>query len=154
MDDDSVPPNEITGLLVEREQQQLEYNGETITSASDPVSDASVTKTSQIFPLSVLPLALLAALAMAATAATTVFAYANLLCRDPTHCQDAEQNLYAGAVAVATIVANIGALIVLGPLENLSKINGKAGLILWLACRAMSVTVLAFGSYILVTPPG
>ena len=137
----SVSPDETTGLLIEREQD----NGEAISSTSDTASDASVTDSSQISPLAVLPLALLAALAIAATAATTIFAYATLLCRDPTHCQDAEQNLYAGAVAVATIVANMSALVVLGPLEKLSKINGKAGLILWLVCRTMSVTVLAFG---------
>ncbi|CAD6577322.1 MAG: hypothetical protein ASARMPRED_008217 [Alectoria sarmentosa] len=82
---------------------------------------------------------------MAATAATTIFAYASLLCRDPTDCRDSERNLYAGAVAVATCAANVGGLLFLGTLERLSRENYKAALILWFVLRSMSVVVLVVG---------
>lgn len=92
-----------------------------------------------------LPLALLAALAIAATSATSVFAYASLLCRDPRHCGDDERGVYAGAVALATTLANICGLLLLGPLERISRKSQTRGLMLWLVCRSSSVLLLALG---------
>lgn len=93
----------------------------------------------------VLPVAFLAALAMSATAASSIFAYANLLCKIPTDCHESERNLYAGAVAVASCIANICGLVILGFLEKLSQNNNKVVLALWLWCRSMSVVMLALG---------
>ena len=95
--------------------------------------------------LYILPIALLAALGMAATAATSIFAYASLLCKSPTHCQDSEQNRYAGSVALAATIANFCSLFVLGVLEHLSRTHRKAGLALWIVCRSLSVVALALG---------
>lgn len=102
-------------------------------------------ETVQVSPFAVLPIALLAALAMAATAATTIYAYASLLCKDPTRCRDSERTTYAGAVAAATYVANVCALLALGGFAKLSRRNHKAGLALWIICRSMSVVTLALG---------
>ena len=93
----------------------------------------------------VLPLAFLAAMAMAATAATSLFTYASLLCNTPTHCDDSEQHAYAGAVAMASFAANVCGLLVLGPMETLSRRNHKAGLALWFGFRCMSVVMLVIG---------
>ena len=61
-------------------------------------------------PVAVRPSALLAAVALATTAATEIFAYTALLCKDPTNCRDAEKTAYAGAVAIAVGIANVCAL--------------------------------------------
>ena len=97
----------------------------------------------------VLPIALLVALGMAATSATTIFAYADILCEDAAHCKGSEQSAYAGTVALATVVANVWGLLSIGPYEQLIKANRKAGLACWLLFRALSVAVLAFGGGIL-----
>jgi hypothetical protein len=93
----------------------------------------------------VLPLSLLASLAMAITSATTIFAYAELICDDPAHCRESESNAYAAAVATAVCISNICGTLTLGPLERLVKKNQKAGLMIWLLFRASSVAVLAVG---------
>jgi hypothetical protein len=93
----------------------------------------------------ILPIALSASLGMAATAATTVFAYAAIVCADPSHCKAEEQGKYAGAVALATGVSNICGVLALGPLQSSLKGRLKLGLIFWLVSRATSVAVLAVG---------
>lgn len=93
----------------------------------------------------VLPIALLAALAMASTAATAYYAYASILCRDPKNCEDMEISEYAKAVAGATFVANTLGLAALGYLQKLSNTNRKLGLVLWVLCRAMSPVMLLAG---------
>lgn len=140
----TLSPNERTGLLANQEdepQMQQDEHTATIIIPSDSVTKGDTS----ISAFRILPLALFAALAMAATAATTIFTYASLLCKNPTHCQASERNRYAGAVAVATSSANIGGLLVLGTLERLSKRNHKAGLMLWFSLRSMSVMMLAVG---------
>ena len=97
----------------------------------------------------VLPIALLAALAMASTAATAYFAYATLLCKDPTHCQDSETGAFAVLVAVATCVATLFGMLVLGHLQKLSMANPEAGLLLWIICRSMSVVMLILGGKVI-----
>lgn len=99
-------------------------------------------------PVSVLPIPFLAALGMAATAATTIFAYATLLCKDPRNCDVSEQKGYAGYVALSVSIANICSTLVLGSLEKLSRRHRKAGLALWIVCRSMSVAMLALGGNI------
>ncbi|KAI0114673.1 MFS general substrate transporter [Hypoxylon sp. NC0597] len=91
----------------------------------------------------VLFLALSASVAMAATAATTVYAYAVITCADPAHCKDDERGAYAGAVAVATGIANTCGILALGPLQEAVRSNPKAGLLFWLVSRATSIMVLA-----------
>lgn len=91
----------------------------------------------------VLPLALAASVAMAATAATTIYAYAFILCQDPLHCDPDEQGRYAGSVALATGIANACAILTLGPLREAVKYNPKSGMFFWLVCRGCSVGILA-----------
>ena len=122
----------------ERQQQ-------TAASISNSALEHRVAKGENCLPVTILPLSLLAALAMAATAATTIFAYADLICKDPKDCQHEERNMYAGAVAAATCAANIGSMLALGTLERLSKKNYKVSLILWFALRSMSVAMLLIG---------
>ncbi|OCL06615.1 hypothetical protein AOQ84DRAFT_398915 [Glonium stellatum] len=93
----------------------------------------------------VLPIALAAAFAMAATSATTVFAYASLLCEDPAHCKEHEQKNYSGTVAIATTIANICGVFAVGVFQQLIEARPKIGLTLWLIFRASSVAVLAIG---------
>ena len=93
----------------------------------------------------VLPFALLASLAIAVTSATTIYAYASLICHDPTHCQSAESNEYATAVAVAVFFANIAGTFALGPLGQLVTKYRAGAMWVWIICRASSVAVLALG---------
>ena len=93
----------------------------------------------------VLPVGFLAALGMAVTAATEIYAYAFLLCQDPKHCQDSERNRYSGVVAMAVCITNICNVLALGFLTKLVKKRPKAGLALWIVLRSMSVVMLAFG---------
>ena len=93
----------------------------------------------------VLPISLFAALAMAATAATTVFSYASLICKGPIHCKSDEEKTYAAVVAVATLIANVCGLLIISPLERLSRRSRVRGLTMWFLCRSMSVIMLALG---------
>ena len=90
-------------------------------------------------------ISLLASLGMAATIATTIYAYANLLCANPKACKDGEQSAYAAVVAIANGIAHTVAILILGPLEHLVKTQLKAGLALWIVCRAASVLCLVIG---------
>ncbi|KAL9084061.1 MAG: hypothetical protein Q9165_008262 [Trypethelium subeluteriae] len=97
------------------------------------------------YPVTILPIALLSALAMAATAATQLYSYGEILCQDSTNCQDEEKKKYSGSVASATFVANILSLLALGMFENLAKRNPRAGLAIWTLVRAMSAGALILG---------
>jgi hypothetical protein len=131
---------ESTGLLAD----QYQNNVLPLTPKS---SDTSLVKpnstNSSVFK--VLPIAFFASLSMAATSATTVYAYAHLVCADPSACKDSERNTYAGAVAISTCVAHVSGIFVMGFLERLVKTNQRSGLLLWLGCRAMSVCLLVLG---------
>ncbi|KAI8632618.1 MFS general substrate transporter [Xylariaceae sp. FL1651] len=91
----------------------------------------------------VLFLSFSASVAIAATAATTVYAYAFILCKDPTRCENGEKSSYTGASALATIIANTCGILALGPLQRIMKPRPKVGLYLWTAARASSVAFLA-----------
>jgi hypothetical protein len=104
-------------------------------------------------PWRVLPISLLASLGIAATVASTIYAYADLLCADPTSCKDAEQSKYAAVVAVANGITHTVAILILGPLERLVKRRLKAGLVIWLACRAASVLCVIVGGIVLCILP-
>ncbi|KAG6988948.1 hypothetical protein G7Y79_00067g095630 [Physcia stellaris] len=122
---DTLPSNgETLGLLADHElHQPNEQNSEETETPSFNSSDV----------------------ALATTAATSIYAYAKLLCDDPTHCEGLEQKNYAKAVAAAALVANISGLVVLGPLASISKKNDTVGLTLWLVIRMLSVLFLATG---------
>ena len=139
----TLPTTETTRLLAECEEDR-NYGDQTVL-PSNPTSTLATTDTEIASPHQILPLALFTALAMGATAATTIFAYASLLCKDPTHCRETERNVYAGTVAAATCIANLCGLLLLGTLERLSRKNHKAGLLLWLSLRSMSVVMLLIG---------
>lgn len=99
----------------------------------------------KVSPTTVLPIALLSALAMAATAATQIYTFAELLCQDPRHCKSEETRKYSSSVASATLVASILSLAALGAFEKLAKRNQKAGLAVWIVVRSMSVGALVLG---------
>lgn len=139
------------------EQSELLYETEALLNNQTPDSGLPKYGTQQIpnaaaaqlapgfAPALILPIPFLAAVGVAATAATTVFAYAFLLCKDPTKCRSHEQTAYATTVAAASLIGNISALAILGPMEKLVAKHRKSGLVLWLIFRSMSVVVLAFG---------
>ncbi|GJC94038.1 hypothetical protein CH63R_04648 [Colletotrichum higginsianum IMI 349063] len=81
--------------------------------------------------------------ATAATAATTIYAHAFIMCKDPSSCQGSERSAYAGAVALAAGIANVGGILTLGPLQSAVRSNAKMGLFFWLISRGTSVAVLA-----------
>ncbi|GAW14667.1 hypothetical protein ANO14919_040700 [Xylariales sp. No.14919] len=110
-----------------------------------PPNDTKVAERRGFDPYYVLPIAPLAALAMASTAATSYYAFATLICNDPQRCQGDEIVRYAGFVAGATCTANILGMSSLGYLQKLSTRNRKRGLLLWVICRAMSAVVLLVG---------
>ncbi|KAI1457519.1 hypothetical protein F4805DRAFT_172091 [Annulohypoxylon moriforme] len=93
----------------------------------------------------VLPLACTAAFAIAATSATTIFAYADIVCVDPVHCKDDEQSRYSGTVAVSTTIANVFGIIAVGILRQWAESHPRLGLCFWLVCRSLGVAVLAVG---------
>ena len=107
-------------------------------------------------PELVLPIPFLAAVGVAATAATTVFAYAVLLCKDPTRCESDERAAYSTTVVTASLIGNVAALLMLGPMEKLVAKDKRSGLLVWLVFRSMSIIVLALGgrpSFNLFCPP-
>lgn len=141
------PALRLNGMAVHYNQSDSgdESTSEDDTPLSPPSDDAGAI--SSIIPDDhinrVLPIALAAALAMAATSATTVYAYADIICADPAHCQKEEQSAYAGAVALATGIANVCGILALGPLHISMKSRLKGGLYFWLISRATSVATLA-----------
>ncbi|KAI1824921.1 major facilitator superfamily domain-containing protein [Xylaria intraflava] len=110
-----------------------------------PPKDATVTANRDFAPQYVLPIPLLTALAMASTAATSYYAFATLLCKDPQRCKGQETVTYAGFIATATATANILGMSALGHLQKLSATNRRLGLLLWMVCRSMSAVALLVG---------
>lgn len=100
-------------------------------------------------PHHVLPIALIAALAMSSTAATGYYAYATLLCKDAQHCDDNEARKYAKFVATTVSISNILGMVALGPLQSISRVHQKLGLLLWLMTRSMSAVMLLLGGMII-----
>jgi hypothetical protein len=131
--------DERTPLL---EEQGINYHNDNVEPSYQKATTSVLATRNAV---SVLPIALFAALGMSATAATSIFAYASLLCKEPTHCQNQERNRYAASVALSVTIANVCSLLVLGPLEKLSRSHRKAGLALWIICRSFSVIMLALG---------
>ncbi|KAK8170275.1 major facilitator superfamily domain-containing protein [Phyllosticta citribraziliensis] len=89
-----------------------------------------------------MPVSFLASCAMAATAASTVYAYAHILCHDASRCADKEKAAYASAVALATTIANVCGLVAVGIYQRLPT---RGALALWVGLRAGSVVVLSAG---------
>lgn len=96
-------------------------------------------------PTYFLPIALLAALAMSSTAATSYYAYATLICADPRHCTGREQSRYAGTIAITTSVANVCGILVIGHVQSFSKRSAWLGLVGWLLARSLSAVMLLIG---------
>ncbi|KNG46901.1 amp-dependent synthetase ligase [Stemphylium lycopersici] len=89
-----------------------------------------------------MPVSFFASCAMAATAASTVYAYAHIVCKEASQCADGGKAAYASAVAVATTLANVCGLMAVGIYERLPT---RAGLAVWIGLRAGSVVVLGAG---------
>ncbi|KAI0401590.1 major facilitator superfamily domain-containing protein [Xylaria palmicola] len=99
-------------------------------------------------PVAALPIALFSALALAATAATQIYSYASILCKDAQHCDDSERRKFATSVAIATTLANVCALLSIRGFEVLSKRHTRTGLGIWIVIRSCSVFALALGVFV------
>ncbi|KAI0468892.1 major facilitator superfamily domain-containing protein [Xylaria cf. heliscus] len=132
-------------VLFEQETTALLHGTEAENTQYSSPKDTKITAQHDFNPQYVLPIALLSALAMASTAATSYFAFATLLCKDPRHCKGDETVKYAGFVAVAACTANILGMSSLGHLQKLLTMNRRLGLLLWMVCRSMSAIVLLVG---------
>lgn len=98
-----------------------------------------------VAPERFLPIALLAALGMSSTAATSYYAYATLICDNAAQCEKKEKSHFASAIATATLAANIIGIFVLGHLQKLATRNRRLALSLWLVTRSMSPVMLFIG---------
>jgi len=88
--------------------------------------------------------AFLATFGMNAAAASSVFVFAHILCKNPTSCDSNEQYAFSRLLAIATTIANVCAILVIQPLHAISKRKPKTVLLLWLACRGCSIGLLWF----------
>ncbi|KAH7048237.1 major facilitator superfamily domain-containing protein [Macrophomina phaseolina] len=102
----------------------------------------------------VLPVAFLCSMGMAATSATTIFAYETLLCEDPSNCSQQETERYSATVAFSVAISNFCAVLVLWLLPLLPQGNPKTTLYFWIFTRASSVFVLAIGGYVWIAVSG
>lgn len=93
----------------------------------------------------VLPVAFAAAFAIAATSATTIFAYAIIICEDPAHCKDGEQSHYSGASAFAASMANVLGIVTITVLGRWVQSQPRLGLGVWLASRGIGIIIVAIG---------
>ncbi|KAK8128003.1 hypothetical protein PG984_009111 [Apiospora sp. TS-2023a] len=59
----------------------------------------------------------MAAFAIAAISATTIFAYVSIVCADAAYCRDEERGRYVNVIAIAIIVANGFGVVVVGALR-------------------------------------
>jgi hypothetical protein len=127
------------------------HNSETTvllqTAANEPPTShpPSLPPKNTIAPEYFLPIAFIAAVAMASTSATSYYAYATILCSDPRHCEGAETSRYASLVAISTCIANMLGMSALGYLQKLVILNQKRGMLLWMLCRSMSAVMLFVG---------
>ncbi|PSN67017.1 MFS general substrate transporter [Corynespora cassiicola Philippines] len=110
---------------------------------SEPPSDTPLWRSKGIpAGYKAMPISFLASCAMAATAASTVYAYAHILCKDASQCASSEKAAYASAVAAATTIANVCGLLAVSVYERLPT---QTGLAVWVGLRAGSVVVLGAG---------
>lgn len=100
-----------------------------------------------------LPIAFTSAFAIAATSATTLYAYASITCADPTHCRDEEQSRYASIVAFAVTTANIFGMFAVFVLRQWTEYRPKVGLCFWLICRGLGMAILAVGGELNMSVP-
>ncbi|KAI1120235.1 MFS general substrate transporter [Nemania abortiva] len=135
------PPASASGLIFTSDEEDSDES--TPLRPLLPSSESSVFIVPTPYVHRVLFLSFSASVAIAATAATTVYAYAFILCEEPTHCKDGEVASYAGASALATTIANGCGILALGPLQRIMRPRPKVGLYLWMVARASSVAVLA-----------
>ncbi|GIK07510.1 hypothetical protein Aspvir_003176 [Aspergillus viridinutans] len=92
------------------------------------------------------PVSFLASSALHMTAASSVWAVASLFCEDPDHCQGEETRRYAASVATATALANAAGLLTLGYMKRVVHWDVRAGLVIWLLCRAVGVLGIVVGA--------
>jgi hypothetical protein len=93
----------------------------------------------------VLPIAFTASFGMAATSATSIYAYASITCADPSHCKDEEENRYAAVVATATTIASVFGVLAVFFMRRWTESHPKLGLCIWLVSRGLGVGMLALG---------
>ncbi|CZT23690.1 uncharacterized protein RCC_09404 [Ramularia collo-cygni] len=114
------------------------------TSQNEPPSSSSSSSSKLPEGYLALPTSFLASFAIAVTAASTVYAYAHIVCEDATHCSDSEKAAYTSAVALATTLANLFSLTAMGIYERLPT---RGALTLWMILRGGSVVVLTAGVF-------
>jgi hypothetical protein len=135
----------------QRKAMDPRHNSETTAllqnATNDPNTEhhTSLPPKNAVAPEYFLPIAFIAAVAMASTSVTSYYAYATILCSDPRHCEGAETSRYASLVAISTCIANMLGMSALGYLQKLVISNQKRGLLLWMLCRSMSAVMLFVG---------
>ncbi|CAI6337020.1 unnamed protein product [Periconia digitata] len=79
---------------------------------------------------------------MNVVAASSVFVFARILCKDPSSCSSEERQAFSGTLTNATIIANVCAILVIQPLNSVSKKRSKVVLLFWLVCRSSAIGLL------------
>ncbi|KAK8133544.1 hypothetical protein PG984_005556 [Apiospora sp. TS-2023a] len=92
-----------------------------------------------------LPLAFIAALAMAATGTSTMIAYDRIACPDPMNCDPQQIMQYYHTTAAARTIGSVVGILSVGIARIWVESNPKLYLYLWLACRALGVGVIFDG---------
>ncbi|KAK8076916.1 hypothetical protein PG996_003086 [Apiospora saccharicola] len=92
-----------------------------------------------------LPLAFIAALAMAATGTSTMIAYDRIACPDPMNCDPQHIMQYYHTTAAARTIGGVVGILSVGIARIWVESNPKLYLYLWLACRALGVGVVLLG---------
>jgi hypothetical protein len=98
--------------------------------------------------------AFLATFGMTAAAASSVFVFAHILCKDPSACDRDEQAAFSKSLAIATTIANVCAIVAIQPLHVISKTRPKRVLLLWLMCRGFSIALLWLAGMCRFSPLG
>lgn len=86
--------------------------------------------------------AFLGTFGMTAAAASSVFVFAHIICKDSSACDSDERAAFSRLLAIATTIANVCAIVAIQPLNLISKNRPKGVLLLWLACRGSSVGLI------------
>jgi hypothetical protein len=125
--------------------QSAEEGDSLLHNDSEPATPEVAQQSVSTKPEYLLPIALLAALAMSSTAATSYYAYATVICNNPAQCEGDEEYRYAGTIAITVSITNIAGMMALGHLQKLSTKNSKLSLLLWMLTRSMSAVMLVVG---------
>lgn len=87
----------------------------------------------------ILPVAFVGGFGIVGTIPAILFMYQSIVCEDVHRCSPQEDETYRTVVAVATTITNALSLVMLGPVQRLSRWRQQAGLSVWLVARGSSL---------------